>query len=189
MTEAVRPRPGLAPGRAPTDRPALSRAGASGAIAGAKPVAGARPVAARRTAEARRPYHVGVFLGLSAGLYAVSLAGVTTLESSSEQAVSAAQAPAVSAIRAVSAGHDDLERQVAASGSAYEAAAGRYQRAASELGSLESQLESLSASVGRVTGVTSALPNHVALPSLPKLPAVTAPAVHATTTASGQPLP
>ena len=184
MTEAIRPRPGLAPGRPAAAHPVAKPV----AHPDAPPVA--KPVAARRTAEARRPYHVGVFLGLSAAAYAVSLAGVTALQSSSEQALAAAQAPSVAALRAVAAGHDDLERRLAASGAAFDAAAGGYQRAAGSLGSLERELDGLSAAVGKVTGVTSALPNHVALPSLPKMaPIAAAPAVHATTTASGQPLP
>lgn len=187
MTEAIRPRPGLIPGRptAATDRPGAAHADRHAA---AHPVA--KLVAARRAVEARRPYHVGVFLGLSAAAYAVSLAGVTALQSSSEQALAAAQAPSIAALQAVTAGHDDLERQLAAGGAAYEAAAGGYQRASDSLGSLEQELEGLSASVGKVTGVASALPNRVALPSLPKMaPIAAAPAVHATTTASGQPLP
>ena len=147
-------------------------------------------MAARKAAEARRPYHVGVVLGLSAGVYAVSLAGVTALQSSSEQTLAAAQAPTVAALQVVAAGHDDLERRLADSGSAYQAAAADYQRAGDALGALESELDSLGMAVGKVTGVTSALPDRVALPSLPRVPvAAGAPAVHATTTASGQPLP
>lgn len=184
MTEAIQPRPGPVPGR-----PAVAHPAAKPAVMPlAKPVE--KPAVARRAAEARRPYHVGVFLGLSAAAYAVSLAGVTALQASSEQAVAAAQAPRVSALRAVAAGHDDLERRLAAGSAAFDAAAGGYQRAADSLGGLERELDGLSASVGKVTGVTSALPNHVALPSLPKMaPIAAAPAVHATTTASGQPLP
>lgn len=192
MTEALRPRPGLVP-----DRSGAGQQRPGGAHPGAEPLAAhpaakpaPRPVTARRTAEARRPYHVGVCLGLSAAVYAVSLAGVTALQSSSERGIAAAQAPSVAALQAVAAGHDVLERRLAGSGAAYDAAAGGYQRAADSLGSLERELEGLSASVAKVTGVTSALPNHVALPSLPRVPvAAAAPAVHATTTASGQPLP
>jgi hypothetical protein len=146
---------------------------------------------ARKAAEVRRPYHVGVFLGLSAGLYAVSLAGVTALQSTSDRAIAETQAPGVAALEAVRAGHDELDRRLANAGSAYGSAAAGYQQAADSLTSLEQALEGLRTSVGKVTGVTSSLPSHVSLPALPSVPktvaAAAAPAVHATTGASGKP--
>ena len=59
--------------------------------------------------EPRRPIHLAVFLGLSAGAYAVSLAGVTALQSQSEASVLADRTPTVSAIAEISARNDALE--------------------------------------------------------------------------------
>jgi hypothetical protein len=184
MAEALRVPRGFAPRSLPrTSTPAADEAPAG-------PIAASKPAVARRAVEARRPYHVGVFLGVSAGLYAVSLAGVTALQSSAERAVAAGQAPTVAAVEALGAGHDALERRLASGGSAYEAAAARYARTAESLAALERQLDSLATSVGKVAGVASHLPAHVALPSLPQsMPvfAAAAPVVHATTGASGKP--
>ena len=50
------------------------------------PKSTAKP-ARKGASEARRPYHVGVALGLSTGLYALSLAAVTTFQVAEDRAL------------------------------------------------------------------------------------------------------
>ena len=53
---------------------------------------------ARPAAATRRPIHVVVAVGLTAGLYAVSLAGVTALQAMSDARLAEDRAPAADAI-------------------------------------------------------------------------------------------
>lgn len=150
-------------------------------------VAAATTKAAGKTA--RRPYHLGVFLGLSAGAYAVSLAGVTFLQSASERAIVAEQAPVASAAAVLASGHDAMQSRLDAGRSAYDAAGAGYKRVADELSAFEQQLDRLDATVASVAGTANQLPTRVALPSVPRAatPVAAAPKVVATTGASGKP--
>lgn len=216
MTEALRPRPGLfgpgsplgdALGRRPWRREAGPDEGGRGdgrdkprgggldagrgAVARASEARLAIADVGKGRLDGRHPYHVGVFLGLSAGLYAVSLAGVTALQSGSDQAVAAERATSAAAIEAMKAGHDDLDRRVSAAVASYQSATAAYQRTADALAALETELGKASASVAGVTGSAASVPAQLSLPSLPKLSpiaiAAPAPVVHATTGASGKP--
>jgi hypothetical protein len=84
MTEALRPIGRALPGRALLDMPDAD-------------VRLAVAVGARAAADVKRPYHLGVLLGVSAGAYAMSLAGVTFLQATSEAETAAVHAPAVAA--------------------------------------------------------------------------------------------
>ena len=107
-------------------------------------------VAAREAASPRRlsiampiPAHVGVVLGLATAGYAVTLAGVTALQSGADAAVAAARSPIGAAIDATAAGHDRLDAALGAAGQDYDAAAARYQAAADQLTAVEAQIDAL----------------------------------------------
>lgn len=186
MTEALRPtRPigiGLGAG-ADTGSPGVDRP-TTPATAAARPAA--RPKATARTAEARRPLHLVVTMGLSAGAYAAALAGVTALQSSSEQALAAKHAPTVEAIDMLRAEHDRLEARLVVAGTAYNEAAAAYGELAGGLGEFEQRLGALATQVKKVEGSAMALPSSVRLPSVGRAsqPA-SRPATNATTGASG----
>lgn len=136
--------------------------------------------------EARRPLHVGVFLGLSAGAYAISLAAVTAFQAQSEVAVAADRAPTTQAIAELAAQHDSLESKTRSAGRTYDRATDAYDRVGRTLVDVESQLASLAAVVGAVDGAAKALPDRVALPRINRaVTTVSRPTVHATTAASG----
>lgn len=136
--------------------------------------------------EARRPLHVVAYLGLSAGVYAVSLAAVTALQAQSEAAVVTDRAPAAQAIAGLSAANDRLEARAGLIGQTYEQATGAYDRLGQTLADVEAQLAGLADIVGTVNGASLALPDRVALPSITRTVApVSRPTVHATTAASG----
>jgi hypothetical protein len=170
MTDALRPRPGLA-----------------GWPAGDRAAESARPAkAGARTKEARRPHHVGVLLGLSAGAYAIALAGVTGLQSATDQATIAVRQPALSTLEAVAIEHDRLERELEAARAGLAVAGDGYEAAAAQVAGLQARLESLAATVGELEGQTLALPTRIGLPTAPRVPAaVSRPPTQATSGASG----
>jgi hypothetical protein len=133
-----------------------------------------------------RPLHLGVFLGLSASAYALSLACVTALQAESEAAVAASRLPAEEAIGALAARNDLLEVDGARARLAYEQATGAYDRVTRSLSNVEARLADLSTTVRSVDGAARSLQVNVPLP--PVSGTVTTagpPPVHATTAASG----
>lgn len=136
--------------------------------------------------DTRRPLHIAVFLGLSAGAYAVSLAGVTALQAQSEASVLVDRAPTAQAIAEISARHDALEASADRAATAYRRAAGAYDAVGQTLTDVEAQLSGLADVVGTIQGAAQDLPTRVALPQVSRaVTAVSRPAVHATTAASG----
>jgi hypothetical protein len=136
--------------------------------------------------ETRRPLHLGAYLGLSAGAYAVGLAVVTALEAQAEAAVVADRTSTSSAVEQLAASNDRLETRARLVARTYDEAAGAYDRLGIELVDLESRLADLADVVGTVNGVALALPDRVSLPRVSRAAApATRPQVHATTAASG----
>lgn len=136
--------------------------------------------------EPRRPLHVGAFLGLSAGAYALSLAAVTALQARSEAAVIADRGPTAQAIGELTRRNDGLEADARHAGLAYERATGAYDRVGQSLADVEAGLGELATIVEAVDGAARSLPDHVALPRVSRTVRSVRPApVHATTSASG----
>lgn len=153
-------------------------------------VAYPRAVDTQRTIPALRsirlPAHLGVLMGLSAGAYALCLAGVTGLQSMSEAQLAANRAPAIETIRSVQQKHDQLEARLATARSSYAAAAEAYRASGTGFAAMEARLSELSTLMTEINGTTAALPSSVKLPSVSRsVSGGSAPAVHATTTASG----
>ncbi len=133
--------------------------------------------------ETRRPLHLPVTMGLSAGLYAVTLAGVTALQAEHDRALAAARDPAAQAFRALQDQDDALARDLTGAGAAFDRAAAGYETVAQRLGMLEQQLGRLAGSVGAARGGAGSL----SLPSVGRVRIAAPPAVSATTGASGKP--
>ena len=134
----------------------------------------------------RWPLHIGVFLGVSAGAYALSLAGVTALQARSEAATVADRGPTAEAIARLAARNDSLEATALNAGQTYERATGSYDRLAQAMPDVEIQLGDLARIVEAVDGAARALPDRVALPPVSRTVTRAKPAtVHATTAASG----
>jgi hypothetical protein len=136
--------------------------------------------------ESRLPIHLAILLGVSAGMYAGSLAVVTALQSATDQSVTDARAPLQKTIQLVVEGHDALDADLARASRAYGDAAALYDRLAPDLSALETSLEGLAKSTSKVSGAARALPGHVAWPAVTRTVVVTSrPATQATTRASG----
>jgi hypothetical protein len=136
-------------------------------------------------ADQRRPYHLGVTIGLTAGLYAVSLAGVTALQAIQDADIAAAQAPTADLVGRLSTGHDDLEARVDAITASFNEAAGSYGNFGSSLDRLEAGLRSIGRRVAGVQGASISIPGGGSMPTVGRSTGVARPVVHATTTASG----
>lgn len=137
------------------------------------------------------PPNVVVYLGLSTGAYALSLAAVTGLQSASEAAARSARAPMVDAVNAVTADHDLLAQRVTAAHRAYDAAAAAYEAAGVNVTALDGRLADLAGAVADLNGTAAQLPSSIKLPAVSK-PAKTSAGsssstttTHVTTGASG----
>ena len=81
----------------------------------------------------RRPIHLAVLIGVSAGAYAATLAGVTGLQAASDAHVRAQRAP-IDLASAISADdHAELESAIEAAARRYAVLADRYRRAGIDL--------------------------------------------------------
>lgn len=180
---------------------------AARAAAGVAPRPGAKPAVkpaakagGRPAGEKRRPLHLGAVVGISAGVYAVSLAGVTGLQSSHDRALVSDAQPATSGVAALRAAHDRLTSDLQRASQDYTAAASGYQQLATEVGKLDRQVAGLAGSVQGISSGTQSLSGgsggglssiYVSSGGLPSVAAAprpaTAPAVNACTTPSGKP--
>jgi hypothetical protein len=183
MTERAFPLGTPAPRRAETSAAPHLRA-----LPTTLPTARAVPRAATAT---RRPIHVAVAVGVTAGLYAVSLAGVTALQHDTDARLAAERAPAGAAVEALRSAHDALDADLAGLSSGYAGAAESYRLVADRIGAHESALGALGTRVAAIEGSASSL----RVPTVPRLPALSSrtvvvaskPVSNACTTASGKP--
>lgn len=139
-------------------------------------------------ADVRRPLHLAVLVGVSTGLYAGSLAGVTALQSVADRSVIADRAPAVIVADEASSRHDALVSGVDDATRRYQLLAARYADLGREIDDYEQALDELVATADAITGSIQDLPTRIRIPSVPAMPAAgprTQPATHATTGASG----
>ncbi len=116
--------------------------------------------------DSRRPLHIAVMFGASTALYAISMAGVVSIQSKTDQALAAKQAPAEDAATRLEDGHDALEARLAAAAAAYARAAAGYDAMATTLDTTETALGEYAGRVGVVSGASKALPNQVSLPKV-----------------------
>lgn len=137
--------------------------------------------------DGRRPIHLAVLVGVSAGAYAVSLAGVTALQSATDGDLHADRAPIQLAASAVAADHAALESALDDAAHRYAILADRYRRSGASIEGVESALDALAARAAAVSESAASMPTRFSLPSVRSAPRVVtaAPKPHATTRASG----
>jgi hypothetical protein len=145
--------------------------------------------ATRPAVAARRPIHVAVTVGVTAGLYAVSLAGVTAMQANTDRQIAADRAPAAAAIEALRANHDAVEAELARIDAGYATMAASYQAIVDGITVHETALGALGEQVTAIEGSAKALK----VPTVRSLPSVSSrtvyvrskPAANACTKASG----
>lgn len=153
---------------------------------------GADSKAARSRSAPKRPYHVVVAVGLSTGVYALSLAGVSILQFEHDRRLIEAREPVADAVAELATHHDRLTQRLDAVRGLYERAADRYGLVGDELRRLHDRLADLQGQVAAIEGAAGRLPTAISLPAVPRAnpapaPVVTQPApkTHAKTGASG----
>ena len=132
---------------------------------------------------------VPVILGVSAAVYAASLAAVTGLQAGQDQAVRDANVELAGSIADARLTREDAEVQLLLARHAYGRLAGGYEDVRAEADRLSREVAELASAVEAVTGSAAQLPASVPLRPAQRIVTVTvpvaAPAVHATTGASG----
>ena len=139
------------------------------------------------TTDRRIPLHLAVLVGASTAAYAISLAGITALQSAADGAVVSARAPARDAAARLTDGHDRLQAELDAAARSYETSATRYDALSAEVTTLDTTLEDFADAAARVSGAARALPGRVSLPSVSRTSTGTTstPRVSGTSGASG----
>ena len=136
----------------------------------------------------------GVLMGVSAIVYAASLAGVASFQAQADAAVVAARSPYLDQVAKTRAANDALESVLAKADAEARALAADYAAVGEDVTGYQARLDQLSALVADVQGSAAALPTRIALPSVSMHGAVggsssssggKAPRTTATTSASG----
>ena len=120
-------------------------------------------------ATSRRPYHLGVAIGFSAGIYATSLAAVTMLQVDQDRRVVSDREPVGDAIDLLADHHDAMEEDLAAARTVFDEASGRYASVVADIGTLHTSVKRLGRTIARIEGSSATL----TLPGLISLPSVT----------------
>ncbi len=162
MTEPARAVPGGGLRALPV-RPLPERTPGAATLKVVPPRTAARPAAATR-----RPIHVVVAVGMTAGLYAVSLAGVTALQSASDSQLAADSAPAAGAVAQLRSTHDAMENSLAKLSDAYTKAASGYQAITAGIAGHEHALATLGRQVTAAARSAAAL----SVPTFSRAPAI-----------------
>ncbi len=154
MTDAARALPSRSPG--PQALP--DRAPGTAAVHLVPPQAAARTADVTRTGVAtRRPVHVVVAVGMTAGLYALSLAGVSGLQSAADTQLAADRAPAAGAVAGLRTAHDAMEADLGTLTGAYAHAASEYAAITRAIAGHEQSLATLGKQVQAAAGLAAAL--------------------------------
>ncbi len=145
----------------------------------------------KREALLSTPARAGMLIGVSAAVYAVSLAGVAGLQFQTEAATAQAQAPIVTAVERTRAANDALEAALLAADARAQALEADYAMMGPDAAAFQERLNELASLVAQVQGSAAALPAAIRLPTVKTHGAVVgsgkAPATSAVTSASGKP--
>jgi hypothetical protein len=117
--------------------------------------------------EPRRPYHVGVAIGLTTGVYAMSLLATTSMQIDQDRALIADRDPVVSAIEALDVHHDLMESRLLEARLRYQDGTTRYETLADRLTALHERLAAMDTTVAAVERLSASLPSDLSLPNVP----------------------
>ena len=123
-----------------------------------KPASGADP---------KRPYHVGVALGLTTGLYAASLLTAARLQIAADRDLIESRTPVEAAISALGDHHDWMDGRLEDARTQYSIGTTGYESVRARLTTLDEQLSNLNKIVEEVEKIGAALPASLDLPGVP----------------------
>ena len=130
--------------------------------------AGSPPKAA--ATNPRRPYHVGVAIGLSAGVYAGSLAAVTMLQIDQDRRIIADRQPVGDAIDVLVRHHDAMASSLGQAGAVFEAASRQYGGVSGAMDELHAAVAQLGRTVAGIERSAMSGALDLKLPSIPTAP-------------------
>jgi hypothetical protein len=122
----------------------------------------------------KRPYHVGVAVGLTTGVYAVSLLGASRIQFETDRELIADRTPVERAIEVLGDHHDGLGERLDAARDAYAAGAAGYDAMTERLADLDRHLLTLDETVIAVERLAASISTRLALPDVPRPRAGTA---------------
>jgi hypothetical protein len=167
--DAERPRPVIVP------VPSHREASLGGRVIARVRAESARPAAIAAAARLAKPHgdallstatRAGVLVGVSAAVYAVSLATVAGLEAHTQsQAVAEAQ-PALDAIASAQAANDEIDAAVKDASARLQALASDYNSAGTDMSAYQARFQQLSALVAKIQGSAAAMNANFKLPSV-----------------------
>ena len=168
-----------------------------------------RPAVQRKEALLNTPSRAAMLIGVSAAVYAVTLAGVAGLQSGSDAELAARNLPLVTALADRRAADDRLAAQLAAVDARLQSLGTAYDSAGQSVTTYVTRLDALAALVAEVQVTAAAVPARISLPTVSLHGAISGgtasagggsvassgstattskpPATTATTTASGKP--
>lgn len=143
---------------------------ATGVVPRLKPHPAAReaagPPVARRDTILFTPARVGLLMGASAAVYAVTLAGVSVLQAQADAAAVTAGAPWQEAVAEARAANDALEARIQATDARIRAMIGEYGAMGADVTDFQDRLDELATLVAEVRGSAAALPARIKLPTV-----------------------
>lgn len=125
-----------------------------------------RPDIARKEAILSTPARAGMLFGVSAAIYAVTLAGISGLQADTDATLAASRVPLQEAVAASRAANDALEAKVAAANARISTLVSSYGTVGGDVTAFQARLDSLAALVADVQGSAAALPARIKLPTV-----------------------
>ena len=118
-------------------------------------------------ADPKRPYHVGVALGLTTGLYAATLLTAARLQIDADRDLIESRTPVEAAISALGDHHDWMDGRLEEARTQYSVGTTGYESVRARLTTLDEQLANLNKIVEEVEKIGAALPASLDLPGVP----------------------
>jgi hypothetical protein len=124
------------------------------------------PAARRNEALLTTPARAAMLVGASAAVYAVSLAAVSGLQSSTDAARIARSEPWLEQVAEARAANDELEAALLDASTEAQALGAAYEAAGEGIVAYEARLDALAALVAEVEGTAASLPSRIGLPKV-----------------------
>ncbi len=118
--------------------------------------------------EPKRPYHVGVAVGLTTGLYAASLLAASRIQFDADRALIEDRTPVERAIQVLGDHHDGMGDRLAEARDAYGAGAAGFDAMTERLADLDHSLLTLDQTVAAVERLAASISTRLALPDVPR---------------------
>lgn len=117
--------------------------------------------------EPKRPYHVAIAVGLSTGVYALSLLATTTWQIDADRALIADRTPMSDAISLLADHHARLESNLVDARDKYAERVNGFDGLSGRLAALDDRLASMHKTVAAIEKLSASLSVDLALPSVP----------------------